>query len=136
MKRNRIRLTESDLNRIVKESVKRLLNEGENLDSQESYYIMFANLEQDLKTIISNTDSSSNQAFGSPDEKLKAIVNGLSHVNEDLAKKTEMTFGKLLEVIDELQDIRISLKTLGAKDTYLGHNFKTPNGTVGLSNYN
>lgn len=130
-----IRLTESDLHRVIKESVKRVLNENIDLDRQELAFQIIANLEQDLKTVISNTDSSSAQAFGSPDEKLKAIANTLSHVDEGLYQQAQSTFSKLLEVISELQDIRISLKTFGAQDSYWGHDFKTPNGTVGLSNY-
>ena len=55
MRRNRIRLSESHLHRMISESVKRVLNE-----SQESLYQQFCNLEEDLKTVIANTDSSSN----------------------------------------------------------------------------
>ena len=82
-----------------------------------------------------NTDSSSNQAFGSPSEKLKMITNRLSHVDSNLSLQAESTFDKLIEVISELQDIRIAIKTLGANDKYWGHPYQTPNGTVGLSNY-
>ena len=133
----RVRLTESDLHRIVKESVNKVLNEDYDIDAQERIYHTIANLENDLKTIISNTDSSSNQAFGSPDEKLLMISNSLSHIDMNLSKQAEKTFSKLLEVRSELQDLLINLKTLGAKDSYWGHNFQreTPHGTVGLSNY-
>jgi hypothetical protein len=130
-KKQVIRLTESDLHRIIKESVNNVLSENE----QEKTYQIISNLEQDLKTVISNTDSSSSQAFGSSDEKLKMITNSLSHISTNLSIQAESTFNKLLEVISELQDIRITLKTLDAKDKYWGHPYKTPNGTVGLSNY-
>ncbi len=65
------------------------------------------------------------------------ISNGLSHIDMNLSKQAETTFSKLLEVMSELQNLRINLKTLGAKDSYWGHNFQreTPHGTVGLSNY-
>jgi hypothetical protein len=137
MNKKLIRLTESDLRRIVKESVNKVLNEDSGIDAQERIYHTIANLENDLKTVISNTDSSSNQAFGSPDEKLSMISNGLSHIDMNLSKQAETTFSKLLEVMSELQNLRINLKTLGAKDSYWGHNFQreTPHGTVGLSNY-
>ena len=137
MNKKRIRLTEGDLHRIVRGSVQKILNEGSNIETQESLYHTIANLETDLKTVISNTDSSSNQAFDSPDEKLLMISNALSHIDMNLSKQAETTFSKLIEVISELQDIRIKLKTFGAKDSYWGHNFQkeTPHGTVGLSNY-
>lgn len=125
-----IRLNERELHRLISESVKRMLNE-----SQESLYQQFCNLEQDLKTVIANTDSSSNQAFGSPDEKLKMITNAFSHIDNQLSEKSSATFQKLIEVISELQDIRIALKTLNSDDKYWGHKYKTTNGTVGLSNY-
>jgi hypothetical protein len=132
-----IKLRESDLHRIVKESVKKIIKEGSDIDTQERLYHTIANLEADLKTVISNTDSSSNQAFNSPDEKLLMISNALSHIDMNLSKQAETTFSKLLEVMSELQNLRINLKTLGAKDSYWGHNFQreTPHGTVGLSNY-
>jgi hypothetical protein len=132
-----IKLRESDLHRIVKESVKKIIKEGSDIDTQERLYHTIANLEADLKTVISNTDSSSNQAFNSPDEKLLMISNALSHIDMNLSKQAETTFSKLIEVISELQNIRINLKTFGAKDSYWGHNFQkeTPHGTVGLSNY-
>jgi len=88
-----------------------------------------------LKTVISNTDSTANQAFGGADDKLQMISNMLSHIDVNLSKQAKGTFGKLLEVISELQDLRIKLKTFGATDTYWGHNFETPKGTVGLTNY-
>lgn len=131
MKKNVVKINENTLRQIVAESVKKALNE----DSQENAYRIICNLEEDLKTVISNTDSSSSQAFGSPDEKLKMISNRLSHIEPNLSMQAEKTFKKLLEVISELQDIRINLKTLGAKDQYWGHSYETPNGTVGLSNY-
>lgn len=134
MKRT-IRLTESDLHKVIEESVKRVLNENENLHSQERIYGIICNLESDIKTVISNTDSSSGQAFGSPEEKLQAITNALSHIDPSLSQETESSFNKLIEVISELQSIRIKLKQLGADDTYWGHKFNTPNGTVGLTNY-
>lgn len=93
-------------------------------------------LETDIATVISNTDSSSNQAFGSPKDKLKAIYNTMTHIgNDELAEDTKNTFSKLLEVLSELQDIRIKLKTFNADDKYWGHNWESPKGTVGLSNY-
>ena len=139
-KKQRIRLNESQFNnivkKVVKESVKKLLREDNDITTQERMYDIIANLESDIKTVISNTDTSSRQAFGSPEEKLHSISNVLSHIDNGLSQQAMLTFDKLLEVISELQDLRIQLKTLNAKDSYWGHNFKTPNGTVGLSNYN
>lgn len=135
--KQKIRLTESSIRRIVKEAVQKILNEGSNIEAQERLYHIIADLEADLKTVIHNTDSSMNQEFDSPNEKLSMISNALSHVDMNLSKQAETTFNKLIEVISELQDIRINLKTFGAKDSYWGHNFQkeTPHGTVGLSNY-
>ena len=133
--RNRVRLTESQLHDVIKESVRKVIKESSDLNLQEHLYVVICNLENDIRTIVSNTDSSSNQAFGGPEEKLRAISNSLSHVDEGLANQSISTFNKLQEVISELGDLRISLKTLDSKDNYYGHPFKTPNGTVGLSNY-
>ena len=135
-KKQVIKINENQLKQIVTETVKRVLKEDNNIASQERMYNIIANLESDMKTVISNTDISSGQAFGSPEEKLHAISNALSHVDNGLSQQAKLTFDKLIEVISELQNLRIQLKTLNAKDSYLGHNFKTPNGTVGLSNYN
>ena len=135
-KKQTIRLNESQLKRIVSESVKRVLKEDDSFQSQERMYGIIANLEADIKTVLHNTDTTSAQAFGSPEEKLRAISNALSHIDNGLSQEAEQTFNKLLDVISELQDLRIQLKTFGAKDSYWGHNFKTPHGTVGLSNYN
>ncbi len=132
MKQNVKRNNESQLRAIVAESVKKVLREGY---GQEGVYQTICNLEEDLKTVIANTDNSSSQAFGSPEEKLKMIANQLSHVDENMANQAGATFKKLMEVISELQDLRINLKTYGSKDSYWGHNFKTPNGTVGMSRY-
>ena len=134
MKQNKKTINEAQLRAIVKEAVRNVLKEND-LDAQESMYQIICNLEADIKTVISNTDSSSNQAFGDSQDKLNAISNSLSHIDDSLAQQSRLTFAKLLEVISELQDIRISLKALGAKDSYCGHSFKTTNGTVGLSNY-
>ena len=131
MKKNTIKLNEAKLKKIVAESVKKVLMESQ----QENLYQTVCNLEEDLKTVIRNTDSTSNQAFGSPEEKLRAISNSLSHIDENLSEQAVSTFRKLLDVINELQEIRINLQTLGATDAYWGHSFKSPNGTVGLSNY-
>lgn len=133
MKKETIKMNETQLRNMIAESVKKVLKES----SQEDLYHIIANLEADIKTVISNTDSSSSQAFGSPDEKFKMIVNSLTHIDSNLSMKAESTFNKLLGVISELQDLRISLKTLGAKDSYWGHDFNTssPDGTVSLSNY-
>ena len=135
-KKQVIKINENQLKHIVTETVKRVLKEDNNIASQERMYNIIANLESDMKTVISNTDTSSGQAFGSPEEKLHTISNALSHVDNGLSQQAKLTFDKLIEVISELQDLRIQLKTLNAKDSYWGHNFKTPNGTVGLSNYN
>ena len=131
--KKRIRLTESDLHRIVKESVNQVVN-----STQERCYHTIADLEADISTVIHNTDSTSSNAFGGDDEKLKAIYNQLTHVNRDIAEQAKNTFNKLLEVISELGDIRRTLKTFNAEDKYWGHNFKKegPEGTVGLRNYN
>ncbi len=137
--KQKIRLTEGDLHRIIRKCINEVHSieaEDYQLKIQEELYKIFCNLESGIKTVIHNTDSTSSQAFGSPAEKLKAIVNGLSHVDKGLQKNAASTFDKLLDVISELCDIRINLKTMGAKDSYWGHNFKTTNGTVGLSNYN
>ena len=134
MKANRIKLSETQLKKMVSEAVRNVLREND-LDAQESIYQIICNLEEDIKTVISNTDSSANQAFGDAQEKLNAITNSLSHIDANLAQQSHSTFVKLQEVITELRDIRISLKYLRANDSYLGHPFKTTNGTVGLSNY-
>ena len=134
MKANRIKLSETQLKKMVSEAVRNVLREND-LDAQESIYQIICNLEEDIKTVISNTDSSANQAFGDTQEKLNAITNSLSHIDANLAQQSHSTFVKLQEVITELRDIRISLKYLGANDSYWGHPFKTTNGTVGLSNY-
>lgn len=133
MNTNKIKLNESQLKQIVSESVKRVLREE--YDLQEALYQTICNLESDLRTVIKNTDKSSSQAFGDVDDKLNAIVNRLSHVDEGLANQASAIVNKLQDVMLELQDLRINLKTFGAEDGYWGHNFKTPNGTVGLSNY-
>lgn len=135
-KKQVIKINENQLKQIVTETVKKVLKEDNNIASQERMYNIIANLESDMKTVISNTDTSSGQAFGSPEEKLHAISNALSHVDNGLSQQAKLTFDKLIEVISELQDLRIQLKTLNANDSYWGHRFKTPNGTVGLSNYN
>lgn len=133
--KQRIRLTEGQLNRVIKESVKRIIREDDDtLNQQESCYQTICSLESDLETIIHNTDSSANQIFGGSDDKLMELANRLSHVDTELALQSQQTFAKLLEVISELRDIRIALKTLNSKDDYWGHNFKTPMGTVGYSN--
>lgn len=126
----RYRLTESRLRNMIREAVKSVL-----IDGQEDMYSVIANLEHDLETIIRNTDNSSGQAFGSIQDKLLAISNTLSHVDPNLSQQAKSTFEKLMEVKSELQDLRIQLKTIGAKDSYWGHDFKTPGGTVDLSNY-
>lgn len=137
--KQRFRINESQLRRIVSESVKRCLNEDENQDfqliQQESLYKTLCSLNADIKTVISNTDTSSSQAFGSPEEKLAAISNALTHIDSDIAKQSESTFSKLIEVLSELQSLCTSLKTFGAEDPYWGHPFKTPFGTVSLSRY-
>ena len=134
MKPNKKTINEAQLRAIVKEAVSNVLREND-LDAQESIYQIICNLEEDIKTVISNTDSSANQAFGDAQEKLNAITNSLSHIDVNLAQQLHSTFVKLQEVITELRDIRISLKSLGANDSYWGHPFKTTNGTVGLNNY-
>lgn len=134
MKTNKIKLSETQLKKMVSEAVRNVLREND-LDAQESIYQIICNLEEDIKTVISNTDSSANQAFGDAQEKLNAITNSLSHIDANLAQQLHSTFVKLQEVITELRDIRISLKSFGANDSYWGHPFKTTNGTVGLSNY-
>lgn len=57
MKKNTIKLNEAKLKKIVAESVKKVLMESQ----QENLYQTVCNLEEDLKTVIRNTDSTSNQ---------------------------------------------------------------------------
>jgi hypothetical protein len=136
---NKIRLTESQLHRVIKESVSKIIKENNSnydIELQEKIYQTICNLEEDLSTVIKNTDQSSGQAFGGSNDKLKAIYNSITHIgNTEISEQAKETFSKLLEVISELQDIRIKLKTFNAEDKYWGHNFKSTNGTVGLTQY-
>jgi hypothetical protein len=60
----------------------------------------------------------------------------MTHIgNDELAEDAKNTFTKLLEVLSELQDICIELKTFNADDKYWGHKWEPSRGTVGLSNY-
>ena len=136
MNKKQIRLTESDLHRIVKESVKKLLKEGENnaLYFQEKLYKLIGQLVIDLKTVIKNTDTSNQQSFGSTEDKLRSISNLMYHTDKNMAQQAESTFGKLLQVINELEEIQQSLLTLGSNSRWGHESFGYPNGSVPLSN--
>ena len=84
MNKRLIRLTENDLHRIVKESVKKVINEGNTTETYEKLWSAWSNIKEVL-----NKDPMFSQSQGMMSSSQKAIADILREASESVFKAIE-----------------------------------------------
>lgn len=88
MVKQRIRLTESQLHRVIKESVKRVLNEAASYEHEPPYYWSISRCNEDFESLECVEDSAtshdaSKDEFDTPEEAYKDGLRNLQYYNDD-----------------------------------------------------